>query len=198
MPYAQMYDTALETPIMSDFRNLNFAVRTKSDPAALAATLIQKVRSLDSDLAITDLRTMTEAISESVSGPRFNSLLLGIFAGIALLLASIGIYGVLAYVVTQQTHEIGIRLALGAKPLHVFTLVVGRGARLAAIGAAIGVAGSFALTRLMKDLLYGVSPKDPVTFVAVVALLVLVALAACYIPARRAMRVDPMTALRHE
>jgi putative ABC transport system permease protein len=198
MPYAQMYDTALETPIMSDFRNLNFAVRTKSDPAALAATLIQKARSLDSDLAITDLRTMTEAISESVSGPRFNSLLLGIFAGIALLLASIGIYGVLAYVVTQQTHEIGIRLALGAKPLHVFTLVVGRGARLAAIGAAIGVAGSFALTRLMKDLLYGVSPKDPVTFVAVVALLVLVALAACYIPARRAMRVDPMTALRHE
>jgi ABC-type antimicrobial peptide transport system permease subunit len=115
-----------------------------------------------------------------------------------LLLASIGIYGVLAYVVTQQTHEIGIRLALGAKPLHVFTLVVGRGARLAAIGAAIGVAGSLALTRLMKDLLYSVSPTDPFTFVAVVALLVLVALAACYIPARRAMRVDPMTALRHE
>jgi predicted permease len=198
MPYAQMYDTALETTMMTDFRNLNLAVRTKGDPAALSTTLIQKVRSLDPDLAITDLRTMTETISESVSAPRFNTLLLGIFAGIALLLASIGIYGVLAYIVTQQTNEIGIRLALGAEPLHVFKLIVGRGARLAAIGAAIGVSGSLALTRLMKELLYGVSPTDPITFVAVVALLVLVALAACYIPARRAMRVDPMTALRHE
>jgi putative ABC transport system permease protein len=198
MPYAQMYDAAVETPMMSDFRNLNFAARTKADPAALATTMIQKVRSLDPDLVITNMRTMTETISDSVSGPRFNTLLLGIFAGIALLLASIGIYGVLAYVVTQQTHEIGIRLALGAEPLRVFALVLGRGARLAAIGAAIGVAGSIVLTRLMKELLYGISPTDPSTFFAVVALLVFVALAACYIPARRAMRVDPMTALRHE
>jgi len=198
MPYAQMYDAALQTEMMSDFRNLNFAVRTKSDPAALAGSLIKIVRSQDPDLAITNVRTMTETISHSVSGPKFNTLLLGIFAGIALLLASIGIYGVLAYVVTQQTHEIGIRLALGATPSNVFGLVIGRGARLAAIGAIIGVAGSLALTRLMKELLYGVSPTDPMTFAGVVVLLVTVALVACYVPARRAMRVDPMTALRHE
>jgi predicted permease len=198
MPYAQMSDIALETEMISEFRDLNLAVRTHTDPAAMETTLIQKIRSLDSDLAITNIQTMTEAVSASVSGPRFNTLLLGIFAGVALLLASIGVYGVLAYVVSQQTHEIGIRLALGAKPINVFSLVVGRGGRLATLGAAIGVAGSLALTRLMKGLLYGVSPTDPLTFVAVVALLVSVALVACYIPARRAMRVDPMTALRHE
>jgi len=198
MPYSQMYSTAIETPMMSDFRNLNLAVRTKSDPAAMANTLIQQVRSLDPDLAVTNVQTMTDAISSSVAGPRFNTLLLAVFAGLALLLASIGIYGVLAYVVTQQTHEIGIRLALGAESKHVFALVMARGARLAAAGAAIGVAGSLALTRLMKSLLYNTSPADPLTFVSVVTLLVIVALAACYIPARRAMRVDPMNALRHE
>jgi putative ABC transport system permease protein len=198
MPYAQMSDFALETEMISEFRSLSLAVRTKTNPAAMATTLLEKVRSLDPDLAITNVQTMTEALNSSVSGPRFNTLLLGIFAGVALLLASIGIYGVLAYVVSQQTHEIGIRLALGAKPMHVFSLVVGRGARLAFLGAAIGVAVSVALTRLMKGLLYGVSPTDPVTFAAVVVLLISVALAACYIPSRRAMRVDPMAALRHE
>ena len=198
MPYAQMSDRALETEMISAFRSLNLAVRTEADPAAFSKTLIQKVRALDPDLAVTNVQTMTEAISSSVAGPRFNTLLLGVFAGVALLLASIGIYGVLAYVVTQQTHEIGIRLALGAESKHVFALVISRGVRLALIGGAIGVAGSLALTRLMRGLLYSTSPTDPLTFVVVVGVLVAVALAACYLPARRAMRVDPMTALRHE
>jgi ABC-type antimicrobial peptide transport system permease subunit len=177
---------------------LKLAVRTQLDPAPMATTLVKTVRTLDPDLAITDVRTMTEAVSSSVSGPRFNTFLLGIFAVVALLLASIGIYGVLAYIVSQQTHEIGIRLALGAEPRRVFGLVVGRGARLAALGAAIGVAGAIALTRLMRGLLYSVSPTDPLTFVAVVTLLLSVALAACWIPARRAMKVDPIVALRYE
>lgn len=198
MPYSQMYDPALEFGVMHDFRDLNLAVRTKSDPSSMASTLVRKVQAQDSDLAVTNVQTMSDAISLSVAGPRFNTLLLGVFAAVALLLASIGIYGVLAYVVTQQTHEIGIRLALGAESKHVFALVMARGARLAAIGAAIGVTGSLALTRLMKSLLYNTSPTDPLTFVAVVVLLFVVALTACYIPARRAMRVDPMTALRHE
>jgi putative ABC transport system permease protein len=130
--------------------------------------------------------------------PRFLSLLLATFAGIALFLAAIGIYGVMAYAVAQRTQEIGVRMALGAQRLHVLRLVFGQGFVLLAIGTAIGLAGAFALTRLMHSLLFEITPTDPLTYSAVVVLLAVVALFACYIPARRATRVDPLVALRYE
>ncbi|MFZ3245671.1 MAG: FtsX-like permease family protein, partial [Candidatus Acidiferrales bacterium] len=137
-------------------------------------------------------------ISESEGDARFRSTLLGLFGVLALVLATVGIYSVLAYVVAQRTHEIGIRMALGAQQRDVLRLVVGQGMRAVLIGVAIGIAAALALSRLLAQLLYGVGDKDPVTFAAVTVLLTLVALAACYIPARRAMRVDPMVALRYE
>jgi putative ABC transport system permease protein len=141
---------------------------------------------------------MTQVISSSVAGPKFNTFLVALFAALALILAAIGIYGVLAYTVTQQSHEIGIRMALGAQQRDVMRLILKRGARLALLGVAIGAAGAVLLTHLMASLLYGISPTDPVTLCSVTIVLVGVALLACYIPARRAMRVDPMQALRHE
>jgi putative ABC transport system permease protein len=125
-------------------------------------------------------------------------VLIGMFAGLALLLAAVGIYGVMSYVVGQRTQEVGIRVALGAQPADIWRLIILRGAALAAIGIAVGLAGALALTRFLSSLLFGVRPADPVTFSAVAILLVIVALVACYFPARRAMRVDPMVALRYE
>jgi putative ABC transport system permease protein len=141
---------------------------------------------------------MESMVSASVAQPRFYLLLFGIFAALALFLAAVGIYGVLSYSVTQRMHEIGIRLALGAKSSDVIKLVVGQGMMLALIGVAIGLIVAFILTRLMSSLLYGVSATDPVTFVALALLLTAVALLASYIPARRATKVDPMIALRYE
>jgi putative ABC transport system permease protein len=141
---------------------------------------------------------MDDVVSGSVAQPRFASQILGVFAVLALVLAAVGLYGLIAYTVTQRTHEIGIRMALGAAPRDVLKLVLGQGLKLALAGAAIGIAGAFALTRLMQGLLFQVSATDPVTFIAVTALLTIVALVASYLPARRAMRVDPMIALRYE
>jgi putative ABC transport system permease protein len=141
---------------------------------------------------------MDQLISESIAQPRFRSLLLGIFAALALLLASIGTYGVISYSVTQRRHEIGIRMALGAKSRDVTALVIRRGMAIALTGVAIGLIGSFALTRLLEALLFEVSTTDQTTFVEVSALLIVVAFLACWIPARRASRVDPMSALRCE
>jgi ABC-type antimicrobial peptide transport system permease subunit len=177
---------------------MNIAVRTAGDPAALASAVTGQIHSLDPDLAIAKIRTMDQDVSESVAGPRFNTSLLAIFCVAALFLAAIGIYGVLAYTVVQQTHEIGVRIALGAQQRHVLRLVLAQGARLALIGIVIGLLAAFGLTRLMASLLYGLSASDPLTFAAVSAVLFVVALLACYIPARRAMRVDPMVALRYE
>jgi putative ABC transport system permease protein len=137
-------------------------------------------------------------VDATLAQPRFQTLLLGLFSGLALTLAAVGIYGVISYSVIQRTHEIGIRMSLGAQPGQVLRLVMGQGAKLALAGIAVGIAAALALTRLMRSLLFEVNPADPLTFAAIAALLVAVALAACYIPARRAMRVDPMTALRYE
>ena len=141
---------------------------------------------------------MTQVIGGTVSRPRFSSLLLGLFAGVALILTVVGLYGVISYSVAQGTHEIGIRMALGAEKSEILKMVVGQGLRLVLIGVAIGIAGALALTRFLTSLLYGVKPTDPLTFIAVSLILIAVALAACYIPARRASKVDPMVALRYE
>jgi ABC-type antimicrobial peptide transport system permease subunit len=141
---------------------------------------------------------MDEIISDSISDRKFSMVLLGTFAALALLLSSIGIYGVISYLIGERTHEIGIRMALGAQRNDVLTLVLSEGVRLTLLGAAIGIVAALGLTRLMANLLYGVSATDPLTFSAVPIVLLGVAMLACYIPARRAMRVDPMTALRYE
>jgi putative ABC transport system permease protein len=171
---------------------------TLGEPAALAPAVQSAVQRIDKDQPVSDVKTMNQLLGESTAPRRFNMLLLGIFALIALLLASVGIFGVMSYTVTQRTHEIGIRMALGAQVADVFRLVVGQGMALALIGVALGLGGAFALTRVMSSLLYGVSATDPLTFIGVSLLLSLIALIACVIPARKATKVDPMVALRYE
>jgi putative ABC transport system permease protein len=197
-PYLQVADAQMEDTVMNVARSMNIAVRTAGNPLALTSAVTGQIRALDSDLAIAQIRTMDQHMDESVAGPKFNTFLLGIFSFAALFLAVIGIYGVLAYSVAQQTHEIGIRMALGAQPRDVMRLVLRQAMRLCLPGIAIGLLAAFGLTRLMSSLLYGISASDPLTFAAVSVMLLAVALLACYIPARRAMRVDPMVALRYE
>ena len=177
---------------------LTLVVRSSSDPMALAGPVRNEILAVDKDQPVSNIRSMESLVSASVAQPRFYLLLFGIFAALALILAAVGIYGVLSYSVTQRMHEIGIRLALGAKPSDVVKLVVGQGMILAIIGVGIGLIVAFILTRLMSSLLYKVSATDPVTFAALALLLVAVALLASYIPARRATKVDPMIALRYE
>jgi predicted permease len=174
------------------------AVRSTLPLEQLVTALRQKSREINSDQAVYNVQTMDSVISGSLAARRFSMTLLASFAGLALLLSSIGIYGVISYVVGQKTREIGLRIALGASRSAVMRMILSQGGKLAAAGIIIGVAASFALTRLMSAMLFGVSTSDPLTFIAVAILLTAVALAACYIPARRAMRVDPMDALRHE
>jgi predicted permease len=171
---------------------------TNDKPAALATGARAAVAQLDKDLPLTDIKPMSDWLAASVAPRRFNMLLLGGFALLALCLATVGIYGVMAYAVAQRTHEIGIRIALGAQARDVLRLVVGQGMVLTLIGLSVGLAGAFALTRVLATLLFNVTPTDPLVFAGVTLLLALVALVACYIPARRATRVDPMIALRQE
>jgi putative ABC transport system permease protein len=179
-------------------RVMIMVVRTSGDPNALSADIRSQIRSLRPNQSIADVATMEEHLQRSLSPERFTMLLFSIFAGLALLLSAIGIYGVMAYSVVQRTCEIGVRVALGAERAAILGLVVTQGAKLALIGVAIGLFAALGLTRLLRGLLYGVSATDPVTFAGVAMLLMTVALIACYIPARRAMRVDPAVALRHE
>ena len=177
---------------------LNIVVRTSTDPASLTSAVVAQIHSLDPQLAVANIRTMAQEMASSVAAPKFNTFVLGLFAFLALFLAAIGIYGVLAYSVAQQLHEIGIRMALGAQRRDVMRLILIRGARLALGGLAVGSLAALGLTRMMSSLLYSISASDPLTFAGVATVLLAVALLACYIPARRAMRVDPMLALRYE
>jgi predicted permease len=173
-------------------------VRAEVNAASLASALRKQVGGLDPNLPLANLRVMEEVIAGSIKGPRSYTLLLALFAGAALLLAAAGIYGVMSSVISAHTHEIGIRMALGAQAHDVMRLVIGQGMRLTLVGVAVGLTGAFALTRLMENLLFEVKATDPVTFSAVAVLLTLVALAACWLPARRATQVDPLVALRYE
>jgi putative ABC transport system permease protein len=177
---------------------LAWVVRTAGDPLAFRATVEREMRAVDAALPVGHLRTVDEVISQSLARENFNTLLLTLFAAIALLLAAIGIYGLISYGVEQRMQEIGIRVALGAARGDVLRMIVMQGARLAAIGVAAGLAAAFLLTRLLASLLYGVKAADPMTFAGVAAAIGLVALTASYIPALRAAAVDPNQALRHE
>jgi len=179
-------------------RWMAITARTQANPESMAQTVKQQIWKVDSQLPITDVKTMNEVSAESFAARRFNMLLLAIFAGLALVLAAVGIYGVMSYAVTQRTQEIGIRMALGARATDVLKLIIKNGMTLTLLGVVIGVAGALALTRLLTTLLFGVTPTDKPTFIAVSAVLILVALLACYLPARRATKVDPLVALRYE
>jgi putative ABC transport system permease protein len=175
-----------------------FIIRTSTNPLPMAGAVEKVVWSVDKEATIDDLESLDQLVAKSASEPRFQTVLLASFGALALLLALIGIYGVISYSVVQRTHEIGVRMALGARPGHVMRLVVGQGARVALGGLVFGIAGGLGLTRFLESMLFEVKPTDPLTFTGVALLLLLVALLACYIPARRAMRVDPMVALRYE
>ena len=173
-------------------------VRTASDPASVAAAITDVVHKVDPNLPITHMTTMDRLISDSVSPRRFSAVLVGIFAALALLLAAIGIYGVMSYTVSQRRQEIGVRIALGAQLANVRKMILGQTLKLTLMGVGLGLAGAFVLARFLASLLFGIGTYDPATFCGVALLLVGVALAASYIPARRAMRVDPIVALRYE
>ncbi|HKU23365.1 MAG TPA: ABC transporter permease [Terriglobales bacterium] len=197
-PFLQLGDALITENVIGVARSMNLALRTQSDPASLSSEVVDQIHSLDPDLAVANITTMPQVISSSLAGPRFNASLLGLFAGFALFLSAVGIYGVLAFAVTQRRHEIGIRMALGAQPRHVLGFVLAWGTRVACMGAVFGVVAALALTRLMKGLLYGVAATDPITFAGVTLLLLAVAVLASFLPARRATKVDPMVALRCE
>jgi putative ABC transport system permease protein len=197
----------LSIPITADYylphaqdswSSMVLVARTRVEPMALAASIREQVWSIDKDQPVFDVFTMREVRAISVGLYSFSSISLGIFAGVALLLAAIGIYGVMAYAVAQRTHEIGIRMALGAQVIDVMKLIVKDGMVLAVIGVVIGLGGAWGLTRFLSSLLVGVSATDGLTLSAVSLGLILVALLACYMPARRATKVDPLVALRYE
>jgi putative ABC transport system permease protein len=197
-PSPSMYLPYAQAPAPFLMQDIAFVLRTGSNPLSLVAAARRAVQAVDPDLPVFDVATMDQLVYRSASAPRFNAALLGIFAALALILATLGIYGVMSYTVLQRTHEIGVRMALGAQAGDVLQQVVRQGMRLAAGGITAGVAGAWVLTRLLSSLLFGVRPTDPMTFTLVPLLLAAVALVACLLPARRATKVDPVVALRYE
>jgi putative ABC transport system permease protein len=191
-PVATMYFPNLETPFT------NLVIRTKSDPLSIVSGVRKEVQAIDPDQPVAAVKPMTSWVEESVAAQRYRTMLLGLFALLAVVLAATGIYGVMSYTVAQRTHEIGVRMALGARQGDVLKLVVRQGMILALIGVALGLLGAFAVTRVMSTLLFEVQARDPITFVAVAALLIAVAFVACFVPALRATKVDPLVALRYE
>jgi len=177
---------------------MTLVIRTDGDPAAIAPSVQRQIRSLDPNQPVSDVRTMNQVMSEWVSRSRFNTLLLGLFAGLATLLSAVGIFGVMNYSVALRTRELGLRLAIGAQPRQVLLLVLRQGLLLTTFGVVLGLGAAFALTRLLAGLLYGVQAVDVSTFTTISLLLIVVSLLACYLPARRAMRIDPLQALRYE
>jgi putative ABC transport system permease protein len=191
---AQMYE-----PFPQDsFRFMNIILRTANDPVAMSGAMRSQVRAVDPEQPVSSIITLDRVVADTVARARFSVILLAVFSAIALVLSAVGIYGVMAYAVTQRTHEMGIRLALGAEPTDVMKLVVLHGMAINSIGLGIGLAAALALTRLLSSLLFGVKAYDPLTFIGIALLVTLVSLLACYVPARRAMRVDPIVALHYE
>jgi predicted permease len=198
---AQMYISMTQIPdqvISQVAGNTGIVVRTAGSPAAQVGLIRRALDQINSQQVMYNIRTMDEIISESLAAQRFSMILLGVFAALALVMSCVGIYGVISYLAGQRTHEIGVRMALGAEPRDVLRMILDEGVKMALVGVALGLVAAFGLTRLMANMLFGVSAHDPLSFAGVAGLLILVALAACYIPARRAMKVDPMVALRYE
>jgi putative ABC transport system permease protein len=193
-PEPELYFSSLQNP----FQQMSLVVRSSVEPASLTGSVRQVVTEVDKSVPVSDVSTMEHIVSESITQPRLNLFLLGFFSAVALLFSAAGIYGVTAYTVTQRTQELGIRIALGAQFGDVMRMILGQGMVVISIGVALGLIAAFLLMRLMKSLLFGVTSTDPLTFVAISAVLIVVALLACYIPARRATKVDPLTALRYE
>ena len=176
----------------------HFAVRTETDPANFLATVQREVAAIDQSQAVASVATLEQLVSANMARPRFSTVTLGWLSALALLLAAVGVYGVVAYAVAQRTGELGIRIALGAQGRDILKLIIGQGMRLVIVGVGIGLVVSLALARLIEKLLFGVSATDPVTFALIALLIITVAFVACWIPARRATKVDPMVALRCE
>jgi putative ABC transport system permease protein len=193
VPHAQWHKS-----VGNAIRSMTLVVRAERDPLGLVAPIRQAIREMDATLPVANIRTMDDVVSATLSAPRFTGMLLGVFAGLALVLSAIGIYGVLSYVVSRRTREIGIRVAVGASRGQVLRLVLGSGLGLALGGIALGLAAAAGVSRLMTTLLHDVTPGDPATFTAVACSLILVALVASLVPAWRATRVDPVRALKAE
>jgi putative ABC transport system permease protein len=197
-PQAEMYLPYRQADLLLPVFQLSVVMRTAGDPSLQTAALRSALAEIDPNQPLVKVRTMEENMATTVAQPRFRTWLIGILAMLALVLAAVGVYGVMSYTVTQRTSEIGVRVALGAQPRDVFRIIVGQGLRLALFGVSVGLVAALVLTRLLQSFLFGISAYDPLTFIGVSVLLTLVAVAASYFPARRATRVDPMIALRYE